>query len=120
MMKKLYQFILFVLVLLLSSCEFEDKKAWDISSDWKIHNGDNLAWANPDLDDRGWDSCPSLLDTITFKDSSNRLWVRKTVKIPSALANDSVWLGISKLSAAAEVYANGIYIGTVGSLRQNL
>ena len=119
-MKKLYQFILFVLVLLLSSCEFEDKKAWDISSDWKIHNGDNLAWANPDLDDRGWDSCPSLLDTITFKDSSNRLWVRKTVKIPSALANDSVWLGISKLSAAAEVYANGIYIGTVGSLRQNL
>lgn len=119
-MKKLYQFILFVLVLLLSSCEFDDKKAWDISSGWKIHNGDNLAWANPDLDDRGWDDCPSVLDTIAFKDSSNRLWIRKTVKIPNALANDSVWLGISKLSAAAEVYANGIYIGTVGSLRQNL
>ena len=120
-MKRVCHFIFCAFVLfLLSSCEFDDRKAWDISSNWKIRDGDSLSWADPGLDDSDWKDCPSMLDTISFKDSSNRMWARKTVKIPDSIKDEPVWLGISKISAAAEVYANGIYIGTVGTIRDHL
>lgn len=119
-MKRVYYLIICLIVLMLSSCQFDGHEAFDISSSWKIQNGDNMSWVNPDFDDSGWTDCPSMLKEIKFSDSSNRMWARKTVQIPNSMKKNEVWLGINKLSAAAEVYADGVYIGTVGSLSPNL
>ena len=120
MMKKVYHLIFLAVLLLFTSCQFDGHEAFDISSSWKIQNGDNMSWVNPDFDDSGWTDCPSMLKEIKFSDSSNRMWARKTVQIPNSMKKNEVWLGINKLSAAAEVYADGVYIGTVGSLSPNL
>lgn len=119
-MKKVYQLIICVMAFLLASCEFDGHESFDISSSWKIQDGDNKSWSDPLMDDSGWKDCASFLKDTKFADSSNRMWARKTVQIPSHLKKGEIWLGINKLNAAAEVYADGVFIGTVGSMSPNL
>ena len=117
-MKKFIIPLLIVMTILFSSCSHENKISIDCSSDWKIKGGNSITdWEKPDFDDSHWENCESITNTVYFTKDCEYLFIRKTLQIPKQLSNSQVWLGIHKVNAAVEVYANGVYIGTVGRFK---
>jgi len=75
--------------------------AVDISSGWRVHAGDDLAWAQPDFDDQSW----SVEDTGATLSAGWR-WYRKRISVP--VQGQPLVLLIIAPGNDYEVYANGL------------
>jgi hypothetical protein len=90
-----------------------------IDGTWQFHEGDNMAWAAPDLDDSGWQ--PIQVGRSWEGQGHRNLtgfgWYRRHITFD--LDHNADWeaaLGFYSVQDAAEVYWNGRLIGTVGKV----
>jgi hypothetical protein len=77
--------------------------------------GDNPAWAAPNLDESGWQPYPGW----KFSPSQPRIWIRCHLEpmAPGEFDRPAVQV---RLSAAYEVFMNGVSIGSNGDLNNGL
>ncbi len=118
MFSKMKRAVLGAIVLfLLISCD--DGRLSVNLEGWKVSLGDNAAWAATNFDDSSWEI---LRDSSLDLGKGHYAWLRKEVSVPDVFSSDSVWLGLKKINAAVDVYANGVLIGTRGSFppRENV
>jgi hypothetical protein len=90
-----------------------------IDGTWQFHEGDNMAWAAPDLDDSGWQ--PIQVGRSWEGQGHRNLtgfgWYRRHIAFD--LDHNADWeaaLAFSNVQDAAEIYWNGRLIGTVGKV----
>jgi len=76
--------------------------------------GDDASYASPSFDDSSWESYVPKANIILPK-GEHFFWMRKTIQIPQELLDGEEWFGFEKISAAFEVYADGMYIGSHGT-----
>ena len=82
---------------------------------WKARHGDDLAWADPLLDDSDWASGDPLLSTgprptIGWEGIG---WFRLRFEVVESAAYRPLILGV-RLAGAAEIYLDGRRIGSFG------
>ncbi len=87
---------------------------------WKYHVGDNPAWADPNFDDRDWETADSLLSQNNLPSSGwNGIgWFRFRFITDSSIESKSVVLLISQWGSS-EIYLNGKNIRTYGKVGQS-
>ncbi len=88
-----------------------------ISGLWQFHTGDDLAWAQPGFDDRGWERIPA--DQPWGDVGHPRLWGYAWYRREIALDPNSkqpLALLLPPLDSTAEVYWNGAKIGSEGKM----
>ncbi len=116
---KKYALLVALILPLLASCS-DDRKSFSIDSGWKISYSDNSSYAQADFNDASWQSLGDSTKIDFSKVESDYVWIRKTVEIPAQLRGKEVYLGFAKTNAVADVYADGTYVGSKGSLPPNL
>ena len=84
---------------------------------WQFHLGDDPAWAQPGLDDRGWEQLPAdkPWGDAGHPGYSGYAWYRRQVALDPA-DQKSLTLLLPPLDAVAEVYWNGVKVGGIGTL----
>jgi len=94
---------------------------------WKYQNGDSLIWANPDYDDRNWETT----DTDNTEANTDRIknfpannfsgiaWLRKTIFIDSTMAGVQAAFTYRHYGAA-EIYVDGKLIEKFGTPSGNI
>jgi sigma-B regulation protein RsbU (phosphoserine phosphatase) len=93
--------------------------------DWRVHDGDNPAWARPDFDDSGWTPSPGpqtrnrVRVNMTNQEEQGWHWYRASVPIPARWAGSELALGMPPFGEAWEVYADGVLVGNFGRLDSN-
>jgi len=84
--------------------------------DWRVQDGDNPAWARPDLDDSYW-AATSFPLIPSYEASSNEWhWYRATARIPEQLQGQALAIGMPGLEDEYEVYLDGVLVGQFGRL----
>jgi methyl-accepting chemotaxis protein len=111
-------FFLMLFGVLFSSCSYTGKKQVSTADGWKLTFGDDQSYASPTFDDSAWQPY-ELHKSIEMPNGTHYFWMRKTVVIPQELSDGEVYLGFDKISAAFEVYADGVFIGERGSFPPN-
>jgi phosphoserine phosphatase RsbU/P len=84
-------------------------------TDWRMHAGDNPAWARPELDDSRW--AATSFPRMAFSDASaiGWHWYRASFSIPEDLREQQISLGMAALDDVYEVYLEGVPIARFGS-----
>ena len=112
--------VLFLLCMAFSLPALADnwKMKLDLSGAWKFSIGDNEQWADPEFDDRNWESIqvPSPWESQGFHGYDGYAWYRTTFELPSAVSRDNLYLSLGYIDDVDEVYLNGKLIGFSGSL----
>ena len=104
--------------LVLSPDSFRNRdNARKFINDWKYHNGDNIAWADPAFDDSNWESANTrLIPGSLPKSGWNGIgWFRLRLEVDRALWNRQLTL-IHAQAGAAEIYLDGERIYTFGKV----
>ena len=92
----------------------------DLSGAWTIHLGDDHSWCKPDLGDASsWDTLvlPGNIAKYSLTKTGHYIgvaWLRKTIDIPPAWANQDLGLCLGRISNADETYFNGERVGGEG------
>jgi len=93
-----------------------------IDGNWQFHLGDDPAWAEPGLDDAGWESIrvDDPYGVQNHPSYAGFAWYRRHIDIiPSAGETGQYRLLIPRADDAYEVYWNGKLIGQYGKLPPN-
>ena len=94
----------------------------DLRGYWKFNIGDDMAWADPDLDDSNWREIlvPSDWEDEGFHGYDGYAWYRVNVELD---LNDEdgldLFLDMGFIDDVDEVYFNGKLIGVTGSFPPN-
>jgi len=106
--------------------------AWVLDGSWRFHPGDDPRWADPHLDDRGWEqiklvSLESNRDTDVglpgwlvgwrargHPDLTGYGWYRRQVALPAS--GDLMLLGPTMVDDGYEMFWDGKRVGGVGTL----
>lgn len=87
---------------------------------WQFHLGDDLAWANPGLDDSSWEqiSADTTWGAQTHPSYTGFAWYRRHITIESSgpAAAKSLAVFIPPVDDAYDLYWNGKKIGSYGGL----
>jgi hypothetical protein len=85
---------------------------------WLFHAGDNLAWASPDVDEADWEplTVPRGFGAQGHRELSGHYWYRVHIRAPRPRGNDQVGVRLGDVDSAYEVYADGLLVGTRGSV----
>ena len=94
----------------------------DLTGEWAISLNDRTSFAQPGLDDRGWDRFDFPGSFIVYamenKHSNEGIcWIRKTVTLKAPFDQGSLGLSLGRISNADAVYFNGTWIGGTGRFR---
>lgn len=81
---------------------------------WRVHDGDNLAWAQPDCNDAGWASVPFPARSSGSNELQGFHWYRTMVSIPPSWRVRDLAVSIGPLDEVYEVYAEGVLVGRFG------
>jgi diguanylate cyclase (GGDEF)-like protein len=83
---------------------------------WSFRTGDDLRWADPALEARGWTTLevPSEWESVA-PGYDGFGWYRREVMLPPALAEGPVGVRLGTVADAFEVYWNGVRIGGKGA-----
>ncbi len=118
--KNFFKLVLFCSIFLMfSSCAKGNRTSIDINKDWKLNLSDNMNYAAPDFEDSSWLSVEKSSPIVWGKVGENYAWIRKTITIPSTFAGQDVYIGFGRGNIAAEVYANGVFVGSRGTFPPN-
>jgi hypothetical protein len=87
-----------------------------LGPEWLFQPGDDLAWAQPGFDDRGWKTISANKELTDYGiPYAPRGWYRMHVRLrPDAR---DVSLGLDSINGSYEVYANGVRIGGNGRMQ---
>ncbi|WP_286812769.1 MULTISPECIES: ATP-binding protein [unclassified Maribacter] len=93
-----------------------------LGMDWRFQKGDNILWANPEIDDSTWNEFSSnnlnLIDgKNVIADRGEIVWLRKRIMADQSL-NDALVLNIFQ-EGASEIYLDGKLIHQLGSVSSN-
>jgi hypothetical protein len=86
-----------------------------VLNSWRMHPGDSIGWARPELDDSGWQSVrePQRAVGLAVVDTGYR-WYRTTVVLPPSLVGRNLAIGMGPASEVYEIYVEGVSIGQFG------
>jgi serine phosphatase RsbU (regulator of sigma subunit) len=96
----------------------------ELFENWRYHQGDDAAWANPQYDDAQWDSTlkPALApETIRGNRWSGAGWFRLHLTVDSLLWNQPIGI-VVRQAGASELYLDGKLLyrfGTVGGSKSD-
>ena len=81
----------------------------DLSGNWKFSIGDKPGWANPDFDDRNWESIrvPAPWESRGFHGYDGYAWYRTSFTLPASTGGDNLYLSLGYIDDVDEVYLNG-------------
>ena len=84
-----------------------------LNGQWKLQQGDDTRWAQPDFDDSKWSSI-AMPDTVNQQ--FGQRWYRVRVSLPGSTSNEPLGLLVGPFGAAFayEVFANGLAVGKLG------
>jgi len=105
-------------VLLIASSGSAPSTTLNLVGEWRFRTGDQVRWADPDLDDGNWQRV-SVPTGWGRKDASSEMaWYRRTVHVDPEVAGSPPGLAVrlGKVDSAYELYAGGQRLGGVGSL----
>jgi len=95
------------------------KGAVPLDGPWQFHTGDSRDWADPSLDDSGWDSLPAdrPWGAQGYAGYSGIAWYRRHIVVkPASAAISELSILLPDVEQAYEVYWNGELIGRCGKL----
>jgi hypothetical protein len=102
------------LLLLLFALPASSQKEIVTIPNWRVHQGDDPAWANEDFDDSEWAVIPYReLNRNGYEGGFH--WYRATIQVPADFAGQELAVGIDPLSEVYDVYVNGTPVGHWGS-----
>lgn len=91
-----------------------------LGGQWQFHLGDNLAWANPALDDSHWEqiSADTTWGAQTHPSYTGFAWYRRHITIDnsSAAATKNLAILIPPVDDVYDLYWNGKKIGSYGAM----
>lgn len=94
-----------------------------IAGAWHFQTGDNMAWADPEFNDRSWSSVmvPKNLNQQGFDNFSGMAWYRLSLKFDRDMPGmegqlDQLGVTLGKVHSAYELYAGGRLLGGMGRL----
>jgi hypothetical protein len=117
---KAFLFALVPGVLLLSGPAVAQDK-WrriiDLDGDWKFSIGDNKKWADPNYDDKDWETIdvPSNWEDDGFNGYDGYAWYRASFEGAQLTRNGNFNLFLGYIDDVDEVYLNGRRIGSSGA-----
>ena len=84
---------------------------------WQFHLGDDPAWAQPGIDDSGWERLPAdkPWGDAGHPGYTGFAWYRRALTLDPA-QQEPLALLLPPLDSAVEVYWNGAKVGSVGTL----
>jgi hypothetical protein len=84
---------------------------------WPFHLGDDLQWAQPGLDDSGWERLPAdkPWGDAGHPGYTGFAWYRRHIALDPADKNPR-GLYLPPLDSVAEVYWNGVKVGGIGTM----
>jgi len=90
-----------------------------VDGEWRFHTGDDLKWAQPELDDSGWQPIRVGQDWETqgHPDYTGFAWYRRELLLDAPVEGPVDWhlgLYLPKVDSAADVYWNGVKVGSYG------
>lgn len=88
-----------------------------LEGEWKFRTGDDLAWKEPAINERGWGviQVPAFWETQGFKGYDGYGWYRTTFTLNDGLENERLILFLGKIDDFDEAYLNGQRIGRTGN-----
>ncbi len=86
-----------------------------LSGLWRYHEGDNIQWASPAVDDDKWSTLHSYLNESELKQFKGIGWFRIHLKVSSALFHKTFAIKMSE-DGASEVYLNGKLVHSFGTV----
>lgn len=89
----------------------------DIAGEWRFERGDDVAWADSDFDDSGWEivELPAAWEEHSDYTEDNVYgWYRQTVEIPVQWEGRPVRVILGQIDDADMSYFNGEKIGQTG------
>jgi sialate O-acetylesterase len=88
---------------------------------WKLHKGDDMAWKEPLIDERGWIGAqvPSFWETQGLYGHDGFAWYRKTFTVDPKLESEKLILFMGKIDDFDEVYLNGQRVGRSGTFHSD-
>jgi DUF1680 family protein len=117
--KRYYWFLFLSLIIFSYSAQAQSVS---LPNEWKFKLGDNLEWANPSFDDRGWGNkqLGTSWSATGMKDNVYA-WYRTKIVIPSSMKataekGKGIKLSLGKIDDVDQTFFNGKLIGQTGSL----
>jgi hypothetical protein len=94
-----------------------------LEGNWRFHLGDDQAWADPSLDDSGWETirADQPWGAQGHPSYTGFAWYRERIQIDNSnsAGTKNLALLIPPVQDAYEIYWNGRKLGTYGSLPPN-
>ena len=87
---------------------------------WKFHAGDSLNWANPEYNDKAWQSVNPLLPLYRLPEIKKigMAWLRLSLQVDSSLQSKTIAIVLT-FGGAAEIYLDGKLIYRFGKVSVN-
>lgn len=84
---------------------------------WSFSVGDDYNWRLPSHDFSGWDRIYTgrSWESEGYQGYNGYAWYKRKVEIPFISSNEKIYLKISRIDDADEVYFNGTLIGKMGA-----
>jgi Stage II sporulation protein E (SpoIIE) len=113
-MKKLLLIVLLALARLPGLAQLPASNDVVVLDSWRVHGGDDLTWARPELDDSTWTKTSSPVETPGLLVQSGFHWYRTTVELPKQLEGRELAIDIGPVDEVYEVYVEGVSVGRFG------
>jgi len=114
MKKQLLLVLLFALARLPAPAQLPPSNDVVVLDSWRVHEGDDLTWAQPDFDDSKWTKTSSPKETPGLLVESGFRWYRTTVELPAQLEGRELAIDIGPVDEVYEVYVEGVSVGRFG------
>lgn len=88
-----------------------------LNGEWKFEIGDNMAWREPEFDDRKWSivHAPRAWEDEGFPGYDGYAWYRKHFKAEKSWSGKTLYLHLGYIDDVDEVFVNGNLVGRTGS-----
>ena len=84
-------------------------------TDWRVHAGDDAAWARPDFDDSAWTRTRFPKTEFRELKAQGWHWYRCTFQVPAELRGQQLAIGLGAFDDVYEIYIEGVSIGSFGA-----
>ena len=91
---------------------------YDLAGVWLFHEGDNPAFAKPQLDDRAWEERILPTRASSQEGWEGRAWYRLHINVERQVLGETFAVAVGPAREAVEIYVNGSLVarrGTFGS-----
>ena len=93
-------------------------QGFSLAGQWRFRPGDDLAWAEPGIDDNSWMTrpVPGRWEQGGFPGSGQMAWYRLTLDLSEVTDRSQLAVRLGEVLGAYEFYAGGRLMGGVGKL----